>query len=173
MQKSFLSTKTEEEICHDYLEGLNWVLGYYLQGLPTPNYSYNYYYAPLASILCNYVESFVYKQYPKTMSISPFEQLLSILHPNSANLLPKELACFLENKDSPLYEMSHAEIKMDLSGKNKEYEGIVILPIVDQKVIREVYLQNIDKVSEKDRKRDRLGETYLYSYSKRKEVLLL
>jgi 5'-3' exonuclease len=153
---------TETEICHKYLEGMQWVLSYYTRGVPSWKWNFPYHYAPFAYNLTKHIKSFKFVEYEDTTPSRPYQQLLSILPPKSAKLLPKPLSDLLTTE---LSEYCPKDITIDLSGKRKEWEGIVLLPMVDYDVIRKVYLDNIKKVDERFLSRNTTGENFIYSYS--------
>lgn len=155
----------EEEICHNYIEGLQWVLTYYSEGVSNWKWRYPYHYAPFASTLSQHVGTFRLFVYPTTNPTTPFIQLLSVLPPKSANLIPPPLSKLLTDEKSPLMKYCPKEFGIDLSGKRKEWEGIVILPMVDYKEIEKVCYKHFRSINKKDMKRNFLGKTFKYTHS--------
>jgi len=154
-----------EKVCHDYLEGLQWVLSYYLEGVPHWKWYLPYHYGPPASELALHMDTFEFTKYGKSIPFTPFQQLLSVLPPKSAHLIPEPLCNLLTDKESPLIKFCPDNIKIDLAGKRQEWEGITILPMVDIKTVRRVYHENIAKVKKSDMRRDVLGKCISYKYS--------
>jgi 5'-3' exonuclease len=83
----------------DYMEGLHWVLNYYHNGCPSWDWYFPHLYSPLATDLVNLDEFYAegddaeFKSFPFEMG-TPFPslaQLLSVLPPQSAALLPVSL----------------------------------------------------------------------------------
>ena len=155
-----------KKLCHEYLEGMQWVLSYYTMGVPNWKWFFNHHYAPTASVLATYIDSFKFKEYRRTIPTTPYQQLLCVLPPKSANLLPQPLNKLLTNESSPLKEHCPDDFSIDLSGKRKEWEGIVILPMVDFELVRTTYMQYIDQLQHNDKKRNVLGRTFLYDFNK-------
>jgi 5'-3' exonuclease len=153
-------------LCHEYLEGTQWVLSYYTMGVPNWKWFFNHHYAPTASVLAMHIDSFKFKNYGRTIPTTPYQQLLCVLPPKSATLLPRPLDTLLTSESSPLKEHCPEEFTIDLAGKRKEWEGIVILPMVDFELVRNNYMQHIDKLNIVDKKRNMLGRTFLYHFSK-------
>ena len=151
-----------EKLCHEYLEGMQWVLSYYTRGVPNWKWNYKHHYAPPASILSQHLKTFVIPKYGHTIPSAPFQQLLSVLPPKSASLIPEPLSKLLTDESSPLKEFCPDVFEIDLAGKRKEWEGIVILPMVDFNVVREEYFKVLEKVNPQDIKRNILGRTFLY-----------
>lgn len=95
-----------------------------------------------------------------TEAIPPFHQLLFILPPDSSDLLPYPLNKAFFNE---LKVYAPKELIIDRSGKRQEWEGIVLLPKVDQKVVSECYLKYKPYVTNKrDLARDIKGRTFRY-----------
>jgi 5'-3' exoribonuclease 1 len=81
------------------MEGLHWVLNYYHNGCPSWDWYFPHLYSPLATDLVNLDEFYAegddaeFKSFPFEMG-TPFPslaQLLSVLPPQSAALLPVSL----------------------------------------------------------------------------------
>ena len=113
-----------------------------------------------------HIDSYNHTEFKLSFPNTPFEQLLSILPPESSNLLPAPLSSLLTSKDSPLKIFCPNDIKIDLAGKRKEWEGIVLLPMIDKNIVHKSYISLIDKVELKDKKRNRFGKTYKYIFNK-------
>jgi 5'-3' exonuclease len=52
-----------------------------------------------------------------------------------------------------------------LSGKRYEYQGVVLLPFLDVKVIMNLYKKHYDNVGVVDKKRNYFGKTFVYKYT--------
>lgn len=162
---SFPPLTDEKTLCHDYLEGMQWVLSYYTRGVPNWKWNFRYHYAPCASILSLHVQSFCQPKYARTIPSTPFQQLLCVLPPKSADLIPEPLCYLLTDTNSPLKEQCPEYFDVDLRGKRKEWEGVVILPMVDFNLVRDCYLKVLGKVSQIDLKRNISGRSYKYKYN--------
>ena len=155
-----------EKLCHEYLQGMQWVLTYYTEGVPHWKWNFPYHYTPSANVIAKYVDSFKHIKWKESFPSTPFQQLLSVLPGRSANLLPKPLDVLLTNKTSKLAPFCPDEIEVDLSGVRREWEGIVKIPMVDFEIVREVYFERIREVKPIDLKRNLNGKTFLYVYDK-------
>ena len=158
-----------KKLCHEYLEGMQWVLSYYTRGVPNWKWFFNHHYAPTASVLATHIDSFKFKNYGRTIPTTPYQQLLCVLPPKSAHLLPQPLDKLLTNESSPLKKHCPNDFNIDLSGKRKEWEGIVILPMVDFELVRTTYMQYVDQLQHNDKKRNVLGRTFLYDFKEETE----
>ena len=161
----FPENTDKQDLCHKYLEGMQWVLSYYTKGVPNWKWHYKFHYAPCASTLSKYIENFKFSNYGRTIPSTPFQQLLCVLPPKSANLIPEPLSKLLTDKDSPLKDHCPEDFKIDISGKRKEWEGIVILPMVDFDLVRECYFKYLDKVDKHELKRNFTGRSYVYKFT--------
>ena len=155
-----------KKICHDYFEGIQWVLSYYTRGVPNWKWMFPYHYAPSASIMAQHVETFKMPQYGRTQPTTPFQQLLCVLPPKCSYLIPKPLDTLLTSETSPLREYCPEDFKIDLAGvgKGREWAGIVILPMIDFKVMLKSYFANVTKVDKSDLKRNVHGRSFIYRY---------
>ncbi len=163
-EMAFPSGVDLEEVSHQYLEGMQWVLSYYLRGVPSWKWMYPYHYAPPAHILAQHIDTFVPPTYPRTVPSTPFQQLLCVLPPKSAPLIPNPLSNLICDRSSPLKAYCPDEFKIDLSGKRKEWEGIVLLPIVDYDVVCSSSDELLDQVDPKDLIRNSARQTCVYTY---------
>lgn len=154
------------KVCHDYLKTLVWVYEYYTNHLIDWQWVYPYHYPPLMQDLSRYlsgggVSIFSFSLGEPTF---PFEQLLSVLPPASASLVPEEYRTFLLNPPSEMKEYFPDEYTIDYEGKIKEHESIALIPFLDPKLLRKWYLRI--KKSARTYKRDELGGKYTFTYDK-------
>jgi 5'-3' exoribonuclease 2 len=155
-----------EKLCHEYLQGMQWVLTYYTEGVPHWKWNFPYHYTPSAKYISKYVDSFKHVKWKESIPSTPFQQLLSVLPGRSANLLPNPLDDLLTNKKSRLAPFCPDEIEVDLSGVRREWEGIVKIPMVDFEIVREIYFERVREIIPVDLKRNVNGRSFLYVYDK-------
>lgn len=137
------------EVCKKYMDGLYWVFWYYLVKCVSFKWYYPYHYAPLFSDFKKYLKSNVYKPpnfNKKDMEKpEPFQQLLTVLPPNSMYLLPEEYSIII-NKNS-IKHLYPEKFDIDYEGKLATYQGIARLPFVSFNVIKEEYKKVKPKLS--------------------------
>lgn len=162
---SLIGKDNIEQVCHLYLEGLNWVLDYYTRDVPIWTWSFNYHYAPFAFHLVKYLKTFKeVKMYEPTTAPLQYYQLMNILPPSSSNLLPEPLASLLSSCESPLAHLCPTEVSIDFSGKKAEWEGITIVPFMDQTLLTSIYKTFIKKVPDALQKRNKHGTSFRYIF---------
>ena len=152
-----------EKICHEYLEGMQWVLSYYTKGLSNWEFYFKFQYSPFASDLAIYIDTFKNVEHKINSPLTPFQQLLCVLPPKSSKLIPFPLNKLLYSY--PLNKYCPENITIDLDGKRKEWEGIVLLPFVDFNLVKKEYVKYINNVSVVDKKCNIFGKTFSYQYS--------
>jgi 5'-3' exonuclease len=146
-----------ETICHQYLDGLQWVLEYYSANkAPDWNWFFPHHYTPPSKFIAKYINSYKKKSFRNNKPMLPFQQLMAIIPYKSASILPKPLDSFIEK---------HENINIDVSGKKYEYQGVVMLPFMDIKKLTKIYNKNFHRLHEKDKKRNVIGRSYVYTYN--------
>ena len=162
--KKKFNIETEDEIkqiCIEYMKGLNWIINYYKHGIPSWKWYYPYFYAPFLSDICKYVKQYKYKPETDITPLTPFEQLMCVLPECSHYLLPKTFSKILKPTYPDFYP---TEFEVDCSGKRKEWEGIVLLPMVDIKKINEFYNKYKCRLSDKELSPNNVGKTFVYNF---------
>lgn len=109
-------------VVNEYVKGLCWVLCYYFRKCASWDWYYPAHYSPLA-------EDFFLIEAPnikfdESAPASPFEQLLSILPPKSADILPPQLRGLLRDENSPLKELCPDQVQIDMTGKRFSWQGM-------------------------------------------------
>ena len=105
----FFSVETiTNDICVNYLEGLEWVCKYYISGCPDWKWKYKYTYPPLLCDLAPRVPHYKVDFFPcneksAKFSVSPYVQLAYVLPRNQLCLLPKKQQDKLLTKYGHLY----------------------------------------------------------------------
>ena len=154
------------KICHSYLEGMQWVLSYYTDGVPNWKWFYPFHYAPFSSSLGEHIKTFEFPNYEPSIPTAPFLQLLCVLPPKSSRLIPPPLSNLLTDESSPLRDFYPHEFEVDLAGKRKEWEGTVILPMICFDEVENEYKKYISRVNPIDQKRNIRGKSFVYTYEK-------
>lgn len=131
-------------IVRDYLEGLHWILNYYHNGCSSWDWFYPHLYSPLCTDMDDLREFYEddksdsnYKSMPfeSGITFSPLVQLLSVLPPQSAALLPESYQRLMLSTTSPLAPYYPAEFTADANGKRQPWEAVVQIPFIDSQTL--------------------------------------
>lgn len=156
----------EKTVCYEYLRGIQWVLSYYTSGVPDWRWRFPYHYAPFAYTLSKHTSEFRGAPFHKLTPNLPFVQLLSVLPPRSAELLPSPLNSLISDSEGVLHKFCPFDFYVDVSGKRQAWEGIVLLPMINVNLVEEECAKLIKKVNKTDRKRNNLEiESRFYTNS--------
>jgi len=145
--KAHVHVEKDEEVkkmCIAYLRDFAWIYLYYVQGLPAWNSYYPYHYAPLMEDLERVMKTIYssdYTSFTKGNPSIPFVQLLSVLPPKSADLLPKPFAKLMTSASSPLVKAGYYpdSFKIDYEGVTREHMAVVLLPFIDVEEVKKAY----------------------------------
>ncbi|CAG8761887.1 12704_t:CDS:2, partial [Ambispora leptoticha] len=118
-------------IVGSYVEGLQWVLHYYYNGVASWGWFYPYHYSPKISDLYD-LERFDI-QFELGRPFKPFEQLMGVLPEGSKKLLPSAYQDLMIDPDSPIIDFYPKEFDLDMNGKKQDWEAVVNIPFIDQK----------------------------------------
>ncbi|CAD8157271.1 unnamed protein product [Paramecium pentaurelia] len=169
--------KELDNIILKYLEGFQFVLSYYYHGVPSWEWYYCYYYSPMCFDICAYLSrNQIQKiQFGQSKPYDPFQQLLLILPPHNANLLPAPFRV-LYDMESPLrspFDYYPDEYEIDPFGAIWEHQFICKVPFMNSDLLSSEY-QKIDKsqLNELEKQRSKFGHAYLFVPTQNKGNLI-
>ena len=145
-RNEYNSVKFETDIrsaCVDFLDGMQWVLEYYLQGIPSWRWYYPHLYSPFATDILSALDDYKFKFYGITYPRKPWEQLLAVLPPTSMHLIPKPLRSIMSDK-----KYFPETIEIDLGRTKASWQGVVQLPFIPDDWLTEQYNSKIKLVSD-------------------------
>lgn len=145
-----------QKIAHMFLDGMSWVINYYLYGIPSWTWMYPYSYSPFITEILEHIDTWKEPTFYLGGPIDPFLQLLYVLPKESAGLLPSPLNQVVKEKNS--------SFTLDLAGKRFDWQAIVLMPKIDLEYISGRYHQLVSKVDEKDLRRNELSKARKYVY---------
>ncbi|KAG8347477.1 putative XRN 5' 3' exonuclease N terminus [Trypanosoma vivax] len=147
-----------------YVEGLVWVYGYYYHGPPSWKWFFPHHYAPMVSDLVNLPAVANRVSFEVGEPFLPHQQLLAVLPPMSYRLLPRAYWPLLRSKGSPLARYFPEQLKIDREGARASWEGIVLIPFIDERTLLAAFSSVQDRVTPEDRANNRLGKPTLFTY---------
>ena len=150
-----------QRIHHSYMEGLCWVFEYYFQGCSSWGWYFPFHYAPFASDLYN---SHTLKiNFSLGTPFQPYAQLLSVLPAESSIALPKVLQELITEETSEISDFYPQDFKLDINGKRFSWQGVMLLPFIEEQRLLQALSDKIEFLTEEEKVRNSLGETFLYS----------
>ena len=118
------------------------------------NRYYPFHYAPLASDLfptaCTKLDEFNLGK-----PFLPFEQLLGCLPPESSNFLPRPYRELMTLESSPIADFYPDTFQIDMNGAHNPWEGVNLLPFIDEKRLRDAMKGLLEKCGDEERARNR------------------
>lgn len=165
------TTSKRRQIARDYMEGLHWVLNYYHHGCKSWDWYFPHLYSPLGTDLFNLSDfytdtdsegfaSFVFNQGTPFPSLV---QLLSVLPPQSAKLLPKTYAELMLAEESPIADFYPKEFSTDANGKRQPWEAVVKIPFISgERLLDTVGVLKEEDLTEAEKRRNLKGQEHTY-----------
>lgn len=115
-----------------YVRGLCWVLQYYYQGCASWDWYFPYHYAPFASDFIN-IDGLSTKFDKGSKPFNPLEQLMGVFPAASSTHVPQPWATLMSDPDSEIIDFYPEDFKIDLNGKKFAWQGVALLPFVDER----------------------------------------
>lgn len=107
-----------QNICRQYLQGLSWITAYYFKGCASWKWAYYFNQAPCLNELIETLDTMttlnpdeIFSE--ETQPIRPFQQLLSVLPPQSKELLPPKYRELMTHEDSPILHYYPIRISLE------------------------------------------------------------
>ena len=151
INNDIIYSKQVNKLCNEYIKGIQFVLSYYLYDIPDWYWFYPYHYTPFFSDICTYLKSIKLKRmsdnnnnnilsfkFDKNEPLTPFEQLLAVLPPESSNILPNCFGNLMISKDSPIKSFYPDNNSIKIEIKNI-YEKTILVPFIDVKLLRNTF----------------------------------
>lgn len=144
-----------------YVRGLCWVLKYYYQGCASWNWYFPYHYAPFASDFVNIAG--LSTQFEKgSKPFNPLEQLMGVFPAASSSHVPEPWAKLMHDPHSDIIDFYPEDFKIDLNGKKFAWQGVALLPFVDENRLFKALEPYYGMLTEQEVKRNKRGDCRLY-----------
>jgi 5'-3' exoribonuclease 2 len=156
----------KERLFHVYLEGLYWVMKYYYVGCISWNWYYPYHYAPFASDIVSSRTTSENIKLEMGNPFRPFTQLQAVMPASSGVLvLPKCYSRLMTDPDSPIIDYYPDEFEIDLNGKRFAWQGVALLPFIDEKRLNEA-LEGLDsQLTDVEKARNSFGDCLVVAHT--------
>lgn len=159
-----------DQICLNYLEGLNWTLKYYFEGCISYSWFYRYIHPPAMEDVKNFLEDNHNFDINNCLELNkvphtPFVQLLIVLPSSSNKLLPESYRFLSTNESSDIIDLYPQDFNLDMFGKYQTWQCLPILPLAeDQRImeaIKGLELTKIEQARNNIRKRKIIKDKFL------------
>lgn len=147
------------QVARSYVEGLAWVLLYYFQGCPSWTWYYPYHYAPFAADFVELNKMTV--KFDKGKPFKPFEQLMGVLPAASNHAIPEVFRSLMSEERSEIIDFYPTNFPIDLNGKKFAWQGVALLPFIDEKRLLSAMATKYPLLSPEDAARNELGKDVL------------
>jgi 5'-3' exoribonuclease 2 len=152
------------KVARQYAEGLCWVLAYYMQGCPSWTWYFPHHYAPFAADFVGLEDMDPRKLFEKGTPFHPYEQLMGVLPAASNHAIPEPFRILMEDPNSPIIDFYPEDFPIDLNGKKFAWQGVAVLPFIDEKRLLDAMATKYPELSDDERKRNEFGkETLMFS----------
>ncbi|XP_002741181.1 5'-3' exoribonuclease 2 [Saccoglossus kowalevskii] len=150
-----------QSVVSSYVEGLCWVLRYYYQGCPSWKWYFPFHYAPFAA---NFIDiGKLPNDFEKgTKPFKPLEQLMGVFPSASGQFLPETWRKLMSDPDSPIIDFYPDDFAIDLNGKRYAWQGVALLPFVDEKRLKEALVGVYSDLTPEEIHRNGLGSDRLF-----------
>ncbi|KAI9807063.1 MAG: hypothetical protein M1825_005780 [Sarcosagium campestre] len=151
------------KLAENYVQGLQWVLYYYYQGVASWPWFYEYHYSPMISDVKLGMEANL--KFELGQPFHPFEQLMGVLPDRSKSIVPTPYHDLMTNPDSPIIDFYPRDFELDMNGKKMEWEAVVKIPFIDEKRLLSAMQPKYKLLTEDERQRNEFGSTLKFTYS--------
>ncbi|WVF65523.1 hypothetical protein IAT40_000251 [Kwoniella sp. CBS 6097] len=157
---SLSDIETIDKVTFSYMEGLCWVLEYYYQGVPAWDWFYPYHYAPFAQDFKDIGRYNI--DFKPGQPFTPFAQLLGVFPAASRIHLPEKLQDLMINPESPIIHFYPDDFEIDMNGKKMAWQGVALLPFIDQKQLLDALGSKLPLLSPADLQRNKGGNSVMF-----------
>ena len=148
-------------VAAEYTIGLCWVLRYYYQGCASWKWYFPYHYAPFASDFVNIGD--LPTEFEKdTKPFKPMEQLMSVFPAASRSHVPQPWGELMIDPEATIIDFYPEDFKIDLNGKKYAWQGVALLPFVDEVRLKAALAPLYDKLTKDEIRRNVRGDDRLY-----------
>uniref|UniRef100_A0A674NSH5 5'-3' exoribonuclease n=1 Tax=Takifugu rubripes TaxID=31033 RepID=A0A674NSH5_TAKRU len=97
-----------------------------------------------------------------TKPFQPLEQLMSVFPAASGNFLPETWRNLMSSPDSSIIDFYPDDFAIDLNGKKYAWQGVALLPFVDERRLRAALADVYPDLTPEEVKRNSLGSDFIF-----------
>uniref|UniRef100_A0AAY5K7R1 5'-3' exoribonuclease n=1 Tax=Esox lucius TaxID=8010 RepID=A0AAY5K7R1_ESOLU len=120
-----------------------------------------FHYAPFASDFKDIKGMFTDFEHG-TKPFKPLEQLMGVFPAASGNFLPETWRSLMSNPESSIIDFYPDDFAIDLNGKKYAWQGVALLPFVDERRLRAALADVYPDLTSEELKRNSLGSDVLF-----------
>ncbi|ETS76838.1 hypothetical protein PFICI_10712 [Pestalotiopsis fici W106-1] len=160
------ATKETElrKLCENYVQGLQWVLYYYYQGVASWPWYYASHYSPMISDVTKGFGADL--DFKLGQPFRPFEQLMGVLPDRSKKIVPTVYHPLMTEPNSPIIDFYPRDFELDMNGKKMEWEAVVKIPFIDEQRLLSAMASKNDLLSDDEKARNSFGVTLKFTYDR-------
>eukprot|EP00835_Amoeboradix_gromovi_P000648 NODE_24_length_36516_cov_0.652470.p1 type:complete len:1168 gc:universal NODE_24_length_36516_cov_0.652470:9695-6192(-) len=148
-------------VVQDYVIGIQWVILYYYDGVPSWSWYYPHHYSPFIHDIYELASTTNHK-FTINTPFTPYQQLLSVMPLKSQYLLPD---CISNLMTHPLLsEYYPSEFSVDLNGKQHDWEALVLIPFIDQSVLINCIDEVLHLLTSDELLINEFGTSFMYKF---------
>lgn len=151
------------QVANDYVEGVCWVLAYYLQGCPSWTWFYPHHYAPFAADFVDIQN--VKIEFDEGKPFRPYEQLMGVLPAASRHAIPDKFHPLMLDDDSPIKHFYPEDFVVDLNGGKFKWQGVALLPWIDADELLKAMATKYPLLTPEEHARNTVGSDVLLFHS--------
>lgn len=147
------------DICKNYVEGLQWNIKYYLDSCVSYSWYYKYRAAPILKDLTYYLSQRIYMAEFKDLKINPLEQLCIIMPIQSNHLWAKEFLKKVKNELSIAVDYPN-DFELDIENKVFTHDANPILNNIEIDKIKGIFSEIV--LSDLEKELNKSNDVYTY-----------
>lgn len=149
-----------KKVANEYARGLCWVLKYYYQGCVSWDWYFPFHYAPFASDFSNCATANI--TFDLGEPFNPLEQLMGVFPAASRAHVPEPWGKLMYDPESVIIDFYPEDFKIDLNGKKFAWQGVALLPFVDETRLKNALKSVYHKLTPEEKLRNKRGDGFLY-----------
>ncbi|XP_050302110.1 5'-3' exoribonuclease 1 [Anthonomus grandis grandis] len=146
-----------------YVRAIQWNLHYYYNGCCSWSWYYPHHYAPYISDIKHFTDFKI--DFDPGRPFKPYEQLLAVLPVASKGLLPQPYHRLMTDDSSIISKYYPEEFQTDKNGKRQEWEAVVLIPFMDEKLLLDAMSPCNDELTPEEVKRNTHGPMLQYTHT--------
>jgi 5'-3' exoribonuclease 2 len=102
--------------------------------------------------------------FTKGKPFHPYEQLMGVLPAASNHAIPEPYRILMSDPNSPILDFYPEDFPIDLNGKKFAWQGVALLPFIDEKRLLSAMATKADQLTEDEVRRNEFGkETLMFA----------